>query len=962
MIQLRNLLPLAALIVLARLNIFEYADPSNGKTGAPGEGNCTECHAPANPNFSGSLTLTGIPSQVRIGQTYTLTLRTNKTRGNAITAGLQLVALNQNNLNAGILSNPTNVGGVLTFNNRTYLEHKLEPASFGKDSSVSWTVDWTPGNLAENDIVTFYANSLISDGNRNVTGDLQVHRRLVTIVTSGPPPLVVDATLKQITCQGDNNAGITLNVSGGTPPYNYAWSANTPDSLTNMQPGTYTVTVTSQDTQRIVRSFSLTDPPVLNFSLASSTNINCNGIANGQAILQATGGMPPYLVAWPDGGSGFSRSDLSIGKYVVTVSDIRGCLKTAQFEISSAININPRPGAVNETAPNKNDGIAFVNPTGGTPPYLVLWENGIIGDTIKNLGPGQYTVIIADQTGCLVSDTIEILQGTCPLDIQSSLTQPTCAGEKSGSVILTPLNPASRISFEWSNGTDSCCLTAVGPGTYRVNALDTIGCSFQDTFSLVSPPNLELLIVSQKTATCDTASDGALTVGVIGGFAPYSLVWSNGVLNDTLQNVKAGNYQLLVTDSNYCTIQAAFEITAKDVESPQLINNFITLDLNQKGLAELTLTQLDSILIDNCSETIVASLRDSFYCGDIGSLRLPIQAADISGNLLSDTLNLLVQDKISPGYNLVGSTEFSQCSGFDYPIIIPTDNCAVQSVTRIDGIGPAGIFPFGKTTEKYLILDGAGNSTELSFDIIIEDPLPVQLNVQQPRCSVDSSGSITIIPLKDSLLYSLIWNDGFTGFTRTALPSSIYLVTINDSTGCSKLLDIELEPREITLNVDSISHPEKDKSDGFIQLTAQGQVSPFKIIWSRNGTPFAETFDFLRLNNLSAGTYRAELIDAEGCKKVTDSIQLGATSAVNPLIIQAGFSQYPNPVNGYLSWTLYSGITVERVDIYSVQGQLMYSERPITNRNISVQHLPPGSYFCQWHSTIGNFISKLIKL
>lgn len=962
MTKLRFVLPLAVIIVLARINMFEYADPTNGKTGAPGEGNCTECHAPSNPNFSGSLILTGIPSQVRIGQKYTLTLRTTKTRGNGVTAGLQLVALNQNNLNAGILSNPTNVAGVLTSGNRTYLEHKLEPASFGKDSSVSWTVDWTPGNLAENDIVTFYANSLISDGNRNVTGDLQVHRRLVTIVTSGPPPLVVDATLKQITCHGDNNAGINLMVSGGTPPYTYSWSANTPDSLTNLPPGSYTVTVTSQDTQRIVRSFSLTEPPPLIFTLVSSTNITCNGIANGQATWQAAGGAPPYLVAWSDGGNGFTRSDLLVGKYGVTVSDTRGCFKTAQVDIKAAINIDSRSGAINESAPKKNDGVAFVNPTGGTPPYLVLWKNGFTSDTIKNLGPGQYTVIIADQTGCLIADTIEILRGTCPLPMQSSVIQPFCTNDLSGKITLTPLNPTTDITFTWSNDIDSCCLDAVAPGTYSVIAMDSIGCLYQDTFVIVSPPNMESFVVSQKSASCDAASDGAITVGVNGGVAPYRFIWSNGVINDSLKNVKPGSYQLTVTDANQCIIQAAYNITAIDMESPQLINNVITLDLNLKGLAVLEKTQLDSILIDNCSDIIIASLRDSFQCNDIGALRLPIQAADLSGNLLSDTLNLLVQDKINPSYNLVGSTEFTQCSGFDYPSIIPTDNCAVQSITRIDGLGPAGIFPYGKTTEKYLILDRAGNSTEVSFDIVIEDPLPVQLNIQQPRCSVDSSGAITIIPLKDSLLYSLIWNDGFTGFTRSALPASIYLVTINDSTGCSKLLDIELVPRSITLKVDSISHPGQNKTDGFIQLITQGQVSPFKIIWSRNGIAFAETFDFLRLNNLSAGIYRAELIDAEGCKTNVDSIMLGVTSTINPLIILAGFRQYPNPVYNYLSWTMNPGVTIEHVDIYSAHGQLIHSERPVLNHGISTNHLLPGSYFCKWYSSIGNFNSKLIKL
>ncbi|MBK9012932.1 MAG: T9SS type A sorting domain-containing protein [Saprospiraceae bacterium] len=68
-------------------------------------------------------------------------------------------------------------------------------------------------------------------------------------ITSTTANLNVTINITQyISAVNANDGAVTTTVSGGTPPYTYVWSTGaTTSGLTNLGPGTYTVTVTSTD-------------------------------------------------------------------------------------------------------------------------------------------------------------------------------------------------------------------------------------------------------------------------------------------------------------------------------------------------------------------------------------------------------------------------------------------------------------------------------------------------------------------------------------------------------------------------------------------------------------------------------------------------------------------------------------------------------------------------------------------
>lgn len=158
------------LIALALILLSNSANPPNGKTGAPGDGLCTECHTPASATLDGKITVTGFPEAIVPNQTYQLTVTNSNTVGSAVKAGFQMTVLGPLNTKAGEMSNASASSVVTNAAGRQYFEHN--PAlNFNGNPSVSWTVDWTAPDLPAGTVVTWYAAGNIANGNFNSSGD-----------------------------------------------------------------------------------------------------------------------------------------------------------------------------------------------------------------------------------------------------------------------------------------------------------------------------------------------------------------------------------------------------------------------------------------------------------------------------------------------------------------------------------------------------------------------------------------------------------------------------------------------------------------------------------------------------------------------------------------------------------------------------------------------------------------------
>ena len=168
-----------ALIAATMVLVSFSANPPDGKTGAPGDGLCIECHSPTNPPINGTISVEGFPASITPGESYLLTVVNRDTSGNAAKGGFQMTILSPTNTKAGDLTNPSSNSVVTTFNGRQYFEHN--PAQNYPDSNVlRWTVEWTAPMLDPGSQITWYAAGNIANGNFNNSGD-----RIVTDSGSG---------------------------------------------------------------------------------------------------------------------------------------------------------------------------------------------------------------------------------------------------------------------------------------------------------------------------------------------------------------------------------------------------------------------------------------------------------------------------------------------------------------------------------------------------------------------------------------------------------------------------------------------------------------------------------------------------------------------------------------------------------------------------------------------------------
>ncbi|WP_460504239.1 SprB repeat-containing protein, partial [Hymenobacter agri] len=188
--------------------------------------------------------------------------------------------------------------------------------------------------------------------------------------------------------------------------------------------------------------------------------------------------------------------------------------------------------------------------SGGTAPYTYLWSNGATTQDLAALPAGTYSVTVTDANGCSA-----ISSGTVgrPAQLLASAqaTAAQCAGG-TGSVALTVSGGTAPFAYRWSNGATTQSLSGLTAGTYSVTVTDANGCSATASATISEPTQLRATASATGT-TCYDASNGAMTLAVSGGTAPYTYLWSNGATTQNLSGLAAGTYTVTVTDAGGCT-------------------------------------------------------------------------------------------------------------------------------------------------------------------------------------------------------------------------------------------------------------------------------------------------------------------------------------------------------------------------------------------------------------------------
>jgi len=324
-----------------------------------------------------------------------------------------------------------------------------------------------------------------------------------------PQELIVSATSTAITCFGDDNASITLNVTGGVEPYSVQWS-NYGEGMVqeNLSPGTYDITVT--DNNGCQKSLQVIIPEPFRFSVKPVVKqISCYGANDGSIKLNFVGGMPPISFAWDDDpNAGVDRNQLKPGVYTVRIHDAQPCDIIRSFTI-----IEPQPLTVSAQVKdatdcqNVNSGSILLAVTGGRPPYKYEWSNGMTTQNILNVPPGNYSVLVTDSFGCNVTVQHSI-QRQLPLYVQvNSDIEFDCLTKniiQVNQATVTGGVPPYQIS--WSSGTISGAnneiMTTGQNGLVFVHVTDALQCEITTSINIQIPEqgiSYQLLDCNQRS-------------------------------------------------------------------------------------------------------------------------------------------------------------------------------------------------------------------------------------------------------------------------------------------------------------------------------------------------------------------------------------------------------------------------------------------------------------------------------
>jgi hypothetical protein len=163
------------------------------------------------------------------------------------------------------------------------------------------------------------------------------------------------------------------------------------------------------------------------------------------------------------------------------------------------------------------------------------------------------------------------------------------------------------------------------------------------------------------------------------------------------------------------------------------------------------------------------------------------------------------------------------------------------------------------------VTDNIGCKGTLSVSVLNITSLTITETHVNPACGANN-GSIDITPSGGTSPYTYAWTGGVTTQDRTGLASGTYTVTVNDNTGCTGTLSVNLTA--IGLNI-AESHEDAvcNQNTGSIDITPSGGTQPYTYAWSGGVTTQDRT-------GLAPGNYTITVTDNTGCAK-TASITIG---------------------------------------------------------------------------------------
>ncbi|MCO5288957.1 MAG: gliding motility-associated C-terminal domain-containing protein, partial [Bacteroidetes bacterium] len=353
-------------------------------------------------------------------------------------------------------------------------------------------------------------------------------------------------------CSGDSSQ---LTVTGNYP--SYLWSTGASSSAVTVNAGgNYVVTVTDANGCTASASQSITV-----WSLPSPVISGDNNICIGETATLSTGNYASYQ--WSTGASTDSISTTTAGNYIVTVTDMNGCVNTsapfnvAVHQLPSAIVSGTTAICVGQSTPVQID-------ITGTPPFRYGYTDGSTAFGPFTTSNSTVTIPVAPTSA--TTYTLNLITdlycngnfgGSAAITV-NPLPQPVITGPSAICENETAmLNAGAFAAYQWSTGENTAFINANTNGNYTCTVTSAVGCVNSANFYLTVNPLPVVTFTNDSSLTCEVPRIHFTNTSVYPAGSVFSWNFGDAVsseMNPVHQYDSSGTYPvtLIITTPAGC--------------------------------------------------------------------------------------------------------------------------------------------------------------------------------------------------------------------------------------------------------------------------------------------------------------------------------------------------------------------------------------------------------------------------
>jgi gliding motility-associated-like protein len=419
-------------------------------------------------------------------------------------------------------------------------------------------------------IYTFY----VSEESNGCTGPLSSIDIVINDVPVIDSEIAVDVSGCNIT-----DGTITINASGGTPPYNYSIDGgltftNTTGIFTGLDVNSYQVVVSDVNCETVGSLLVVSGPGIPAAPVAGTDATYCDG----DAILDLTAtSASGGTLAWYDDaaltnflGSNptFTPSNM-VGATTYYVTETVTNCQSPSTQIT--IIINPTPSAPVASGGNTYcEGDLIVDLTavpsiGGTMNWYDdagltnLVGTGFVFTPVNAVGTFAYYVL-ESLNGCTGPATqIDVIIRPTPVFTVIDSNPSTCSGSD-GELLITGLVPGNTYTITYSeNGTPNIPITTAADingeilisnliaGIFTFVTVELNGCSSTDvnTFTLIDPPMPDFTVIANNPTSCG-GFDGSLVLSGLDPSTNYDINYNDDTAPMSASMMSDGSGEIII--------------------------------------------------------------------------------------------------------------------------------------------------------------------------------------------------------------------------------------------------------------------------------------------------------------------------------------------------------------------------------------------------------------------------------